>query len=63
MGKTWIEVKVIAGSTVCWHCLVEALHSEVEYQEINLTATGRKHAQTDRQTQCHKRCSYVTTRF
>jgi hypothetical protein len=45
MGKTWREVKVIAGSTVCWYCLAEALCSQVEYQEIKLTATERKYAQ------------------
>jgi hypothetical protein len=30
VGKTWREIKPIAGNRVCWHCFMNALCSEVK---------------------------------
>jgi hypothetical protein len=34
VGRTWRQVKAIVGNQVNWHCFVEALCSELEYQEL-----------------------------
>ena len=41
VGRTWRQVKAIVGNQVNWHCFVEALCSELEYQELTC-CFGRK---------------------